>query len=77
VADWAGGLLMLEFASTAPRIHETVRALGGHATLIRAPEAVTDPFPPLDAATLALTARVKYAFDPARILSPGRMYKDL
>ena len=36
-----------------------------------------DVFPPLDAATHALTARIKRAFDPARTLNPGRMYKDV
>ena len=38
---------------------------------------IDDIFTPLDAATLALTQRLKDAFDPARILNPGRMFKDL
>jgi FAD/FMN-containing dehydrogenase len=44
---------------------------------MRAHEPVSDPFPPLDAATLALTQRLKDAFDPARILNPGHMVKDV
>jgi glycolate oxidase FAD binding subunit len=77
VADWGAGLLLMEFATPGPTIHAMARSLGGHATLIRSPSPVDDPFPPLDAATMALTARLKEAFDPARILNPGRMYKDI
>ena len=53
-------------------------ASGGHATLIRAPDAlraavaVFEPQP--GAARRALAARVKESFDPRRMLNPGRMY---
>jgi len=79
-ADAAGGILWLAFvdAMDAAHVHATARDLGGHATLYRAGEALTDQvFPPLEAPALDLTARVKQAFDPARILNPGRMYKDV
>lgn len=79
-ADAAGGILWLEFknASDAAAMHAAARDLGGHATLVRKSAVQTDDvFPPLDAATLALTSRVKAAFDPARRLNPGRMYKDV
>jgi glycolate oxidase FAD binding subunit len=75
VADWAGGLLFLEDPQGA--VHATAAAYGGHATLLRAPTPTDDPFPPLDPATLALTQRLKHAFDPARILNPARMYKEI
>jgi glycolate oxidase FAD binding subunit len=74
-ADWAAGLLLLE--DPAADIHATAQQFGGHATLLRALVPTSNPFPPLDAATAALTSRIKDAFDPARILNPGRMYKDL
>ena len=79
-ADAAGGILWLAFrnASDPAALHAAARDLGGHATLVRKGPAQTDDvFPPLDAATLALTSRVKAAFDPARRLNPGRMYKDV
>ncbi len=80
-ADCAGGVLWFEFAQTnAEHIHRTVLELGGHATIYRAPHAlrdVADIFPPRDKATMALTLQLKKAFDPARILNPGRMYKDV
>lgn len=75
IADWAGGLLWLEEPSGP--VHTTARELGGHATLFRARVPRDDVFPPLDEATDVLTRRLKHAFDPARILNPGRMYKDI
>ncbi len=75
VADWAGGLVWLIPATDAPSVHDVARDLGGHATLFRAGnETPRDVFPPPDAATAALTQRLKDAFDPLRILNPGRMY---
>jgi glycolate oxidase FAD binding subunit len=81
MADWGGGLLWLALAPT-PHAHAAGvrRAVdhhgGGHATLIRASRdvrahvAVFHPPPqPLE----ALSRRVKESFDPAGILSPGRM----
>ncbi|MCA3554964.1 glycolate oxidase subunit GlcE [Aestuariivirga sp.] len=80
--DWAGGLVWLE----VPPSHDASAALvrsaftAGHATLIRAPEttrAAIDVFQPQAPALAALTGRVKDAFDPRRILNPGRMYRGL
>jgi len=79
-ADAAGGILWLAFTESphATVIHGAARDLHGHATLCRKSAGATDDiFPPLDAATHALTARIKRAFDPARTLNPGRMYKDI
>jgi glycolate oxidase FAD binding subunit len=58
-------------------VHDVAKALGGHATAHRTTVPIDDIFTPPDAATLALTQRIKNAFDPARILNPGRMYKDI
>lgn len=76
VADWAGGLLLLEF-DTDIGVHAVAKSLGGHATALRTSAPIDDIFTPLDPATLALTQRLKDAFDPARILNPGRMSKEL
>ena len=75
-ADWAGGALWLEFDRAANAVHDAARSLGGHATFYRAAGAPADlhVFPPCDAATMALTRQLKHAFDPQRILNPGRMY---
>jgi glycolate oxidase FAD binding subunit len=77
VADWAGGLLLLELDGAQANVHAVAKALGGHATALRTADPVEAVFTPLDPATLALTQRLKDAFDPARILNPGRMYKEL
>ncbi len=79
--DWAGGLLWLRVTqrgeTLAPLVRDTVRACGGHATLIEAVTAlhrVTDVFEPQDGSLGALTKRVKEGFDPNGVLSPGRMW---
>ena len=80
--DWGGGLVWLALPPTPDAGHQVVRralaaAGGGHATLLRAAEAVRAAVPvfqPQDEAMAALSARVKDAFDPRRVLNPGRMY---
>jgi glycolate oxidase FAD binding subunit len=82
--DWSGGLVWLETPplsdAGAVEVRRTIAELGGHATLVRA-EASTrgaiDIFQPLDPLLMALTAKLKQAFDPAGILNPGRMYQGL
>jgi glycolate oxidase FAD binding subunit len=79
--DWAGGLLWVALApcddAGAAPIRRAVGAIGGHATLVRAPDAVRaaiDVFEPQNAGLAALTKRVKESFDPNRVLNPGRMW---
>jgi glycolate oxidase FAD binding subunit len=42
-----------------------------HGTVLDGASAVADPWPPVDAGTLALMGRVKARMDPARIFRPG------
>lgn len=83
VFDWAGGLIWFalppEVEAHAGAVRGAVAAHGGHATLIRAEEAVRRAVPvfePEPPALAALTARVKAAFDPLHILNRGRMRAD-
>jgi glycolate oxidase FAD binding subunit len=81
--DWGGGLV---WAAVGPGVTgagaEAVRAAvathgGGHGTLLRAPDnvrAAVPVFEPLPGPLAALSLRVKEAFDPRRVLNPGRMY---
>lgn len=78
--DWAGGLIWLVVEPApdahAPIVRAAIDAVGGHATLIRADDAVRariDVFHPQPAALAALSLRVKDAFDPAHVLERGRM----
>jgi glycolate oxidase FAD binding subunit len=82
--DWGGGLVWLAVPGSgdggAAVIRGAVTASGGHAMLVRAPDALRAAVPvfqPQPPALAALTARVKDSFDPRRVLNRGRMYKDL
>ncbi|MGA1855823.1 glycolate oxidase subunit GlcE [Azospirillum sp. 11R-A] len=83
--DWGGGLVWLALRSdlAPPDSGAAIRgalSVGGHATLVRAPESVraaTDVFQPLPEPLMALSRRVKESFDPKGILNPGRMYAGL
>lgn len=82
--DWAGGLVWLavpaEGDAGAAIVRGAVAGVGGHATLVRAPEALraaVPPFQPQAPGVAALSARVKAGFDPRGILNPGRMAPDL
>ncbi|HEX3858201.1 MAG TPA: glycolate oxidase subunit GlcE [Pseudolabrys sp.] len=79
--DWGGGLMWIAmpFAEEpdAAAIRQAVAAVGGHATLVRAPAAIraaVDVFEPQDAGHAALNKRVKDSFDPKAVLNPGRMW---
>jgi glycolate oxidase FAD binding subunit len=82
--DWGGGLLWAAVAETGDAGAEVIRAAirgpngreTGHATLIKGSPALRGSvavFEPQPAPLAALSRRVKDAFDPARILNPGRM----
>jgi glycolate oxidase FAD binding subunit len=77
--DWQGGLvwMRMEADPEADLIRRMIRALGGgHATLVRASDAVratTATFDPLPDAVAMLSARIKAKLDPSGIFSPGKM----
>ncbi len=82
--DWGGGLVWLSVLAAgdagAATIRAAVGAARGHATLIRAPDAVRaaiDVFQPLAAPLMRVQGGIKTAHDPAGIFSPGRMYAGL
>ena len=58
-------------------VREAVGKVGGHATLVRAPDHVrlaVEVFEPQPPPVMDLTRRLKANFDPEGILNPGRMY---
>ena len=76
--DWSGGLVWLSLPASLDADHALVRgAVGnGHATLIRAPDAVRAAvavFQPQSQALAALSHRIKESFDPKGLFNPGRM----
>jgi glycolate oxidase FAD binding subunit len=79
--DWAGGLIWTTLPKSddggAATVRRATAALGGHATLVRAPAAVraaVDVFEPQNGALATVSKRVKESFDPKGILNPGRMW---
>ena len=78
--DWGGGLVWIagpaeEAAHRA--VEQAALASGGTWTLLRGPEplrAAVAVIPPEPSSLAAFTRRVKAAFDPHGILSPGRMF---
>jgi glycolate oxidase FAD binding subunit len=86
--DWAGGLVWVATAAAdeaaaaaaAAPVRAAVRALGGHATLVRGSaqlRAALDVFEPQEAGLAALTKRIKQGFDPQGVLNPGRMWANV
>ncbi len=82
--DWGGGLIWLALPpsddASAAIVRAAVARHGGHATLLRAPPATrlaVPVFEPQPQPLAALARRVKDAFDPRRILNPGRIAADL
>ena len=79
--DWGGGLVWLAADPTeqaCAAIRAAMAGLGGHATLVRAPDALrraNDVYEPLEPAAMALVKRLKASFDPAGALNAGRMYE--
>jgi glycolate oxidase FAD binding subunit len=79
--DWGGGLIWMAVPPRVPNAGAaTIRAelarFGGHATLMRGPDdhrLAVPVFQPQPEPLAALSRRVKDAFDPHRILNPGRM----
>ncbi len=79
--DWGGGLVWLGVPAQSDAGASAIRAalgpLGGHATLVRAPDAIRASVPvfePLAEPLMRVTAGVKTSFDPAGVFEPGRMY---
>ena len=73
--EWNGAQRWLR--GDAEGVRELARAAGGHATLFRATEKHEPVFAPLEPVVLRLHRSLKDAFDPGRILNPGRMYAEL
>lgn len=79
--DWGGGLIWVgqtggNVSATHGGLQSAVAALGGHATLIKGPEAVRASVPvfqPEPPGVAALTSALRQRFDPQGILNPGLM----
>ncbi len=60
----------------AEQVRRAFARCGGHATLVRAPEAERRKVEVFQSdGSKALTEEVKRSFDPERVLNPGRMFE--
>ena len=75
--EWSGSQRWLASNASVETIREQALAQNGHATVFRAQQSHDIPFQPLTPALLKLHTRLKDAFDPKRILNPGKMYAEL
>jgi glycolate oxidase FAD binding subunit len=82
IYDWGGGLIWLALPPSndarAATLRAKVDAVGGHATLFRAAEAVrasVDVFQPRTRGAAALNRRIKLGFDPQDIFNRGRLLR--
>ena len=72
--DWAGGLIWAAHEDAAV-VRATAESAGGHAMLVRAPEALRSQVPalhPQPPGVAALEQRVRRAFDPMGVFETGR-----
>jgi len=79
--EWSGGLIWLEVSPAtdagATVLRRIIAEFQADAMLVRASapaRAAVDVFQPLAEVNMILIRRLKEAFDPHRILNPGRMY---
>jgi glycolate oxidase FAD binding subunit len=83
--DWGGGLIWLALPGDSPdggasEVRQVLAAVGGHATLFRAPETLRSRvavFHPQPEGLAALSRRLKLSLDPAAILNRGRLVEGL
>ncbi|MGI3169696.1 FAD-binding protein [Pseudooceanicola sp. C21-150M6] len=80
IADWSGGLIWLltgpDADAGAAEIRARTAEATGHATLIRAPDAIrarVPAFPPQPAALETLAKGLRDRFDPRGLFNPGLM----
>ncbi len=77
ILDWGGAQYWLSSARSAEAIFQQAQELGGSATLFCNNSKQQACFQPLAAAVHRLHEGLKQAFDPQRVLNPGKMYAGL
>jgi glycolate oxidase FAD binding subunit len=75
--EWGGAQRWWRAAAPAAQVRAVAASAGGHATLVRAVDKSAGAFAPLSDELMRIHRALKTAFDPERILNPGRLYADL
>lgn len=77
IADWGGALRWIKTSLQFDEVQQQTGELGGTASIYRNATVGEEVFSPLPAQLLDLHKRIKKVMDPAGILNPGRLYRDL
>jgi len=75
--EWGGALRWWRTSAPAGEMRAAAAHAGGHATLVRAADKSAGAFTPVAGVLMRIHRSLKSAFDPDRILNPGRLYADL
>ena len=75
--EWGGAQRWLVTDTSAQRVRDAARRVGGHATVYRSQDRSVAAFSPLEEPLARLHRQLKAAFDPKGIFNPGRLYQDL
>ena len=75
--EWGGAQRWCRTPTPAAEVRAAAASAGGHATLVRAADKSAGAFTPLSGELMRIHRALKTAFDPERILNPGRLYADL
>lgn len=73
--DWGGAQYWVKTKAPGESLFKLASQHGGHAMLFKNGADSADRFQPLSGALLSLHQALKQAFDPRRILNPGKMYQ--
>lgn len=74
---WGGAQRWFRSELAPEAVRAAAENVKGYVTLFRGGDRTGEVFHPLPPALMALHQRLKQAFDPHRILNPGRMYQEL
>ncbi len=77
IADWGGALRWIKTSLQFDEVQQQTGELGGTASIYRNATVGEDVFSPLPEQLLDLHKRIKKVMDPAGVLNPGRLYRDL
>jgi glycolate oxidase FAD binding subunit len=72
--DWGGAQRWVRGDFPQQSLHAMAATAGGHVTLFRGGDRHAELRSPVSAIEQTLQQRLKHAFDPDRILNPGRLY---
>jgi glycolate oxidase FAD binding subunit len=79
IMEWSGAQRWFKTSASSEDVFEAAASANAFATLFRTTnkQAQTSIFQPLSAPLMHWQQELKKAFDPAEILNPGRMYREL